>query len=54
MFTVNGSLVSEFTSFVANGFGAFLPLVTVVIGVFLAFAIADKVRFISYRAVKKS
>lgn len=54
MLTVNGNLVSEFSVFVTNAFGAFIPLLAVILGIFLAFAIADKVRFISYRSIKKS
>ncbi len=42
--TVNGSLLTVYTSYVTGAMGAFLPLVSAVIGVFLAFAIANMVR----------
>mgnify|MGYP001559448811 CR=1 FL=1 len=45
--TVNGNLVEIYTTYVTNAMTAFLPLVGAVIGVFLAFAIANLVvRFI--------
>lgn len=42
--TVNGNLVSQYTDFVTGAMVAFLPLMGSVIGVFVAFAIANLVR----------
>ena len=55
MFVVNGDLLTLFASFVQGGISAFGTLLFAVIGLFLAFAIADKLRFLIVRmAVKKS
>lgn len=42
--TVNGSLVTVYTSYVTGAMNAWLPLVAVVISIFLTFAIANLVR----------
>lgn len=42
--TVNGNLVTIYTEYVTGAMDAFLPLISVVIGVFLTFAIANLVR----------
>lgn len=44
--TVNGDLVAEYKDFVTDAMGAFLPLIAIVIGIFLAFAIANQVQFL--------
>lgn len=44
MLTVSGDLVTIYTVYVTGAMTAFLPLVGAVIGVFLAFAIANLVR----------
>lgn len=53
MFEVNGNLVDLFTGFVSQAMNAFLPLLAAVIGLFLAFAIFDRVRFTIGRMIKK-
>ena len=50
--TVNGDLVEIYTGFVSDGMTAFLPLMGAVIGLFVAFAIANQVRFIIQKLVK--
>ncbi|MEK7499659.1 MAG: hypothetical protein AAB649_03565 [Patescibacteria group bacterium] len=42
--TVNGSLITIYTTYVTGAMTAFMPLISSVIGVFLAFAIANLVR----------
>lgn len=42
--TVNGDLVTIYTSYVTGAVGAFLPLLIMVVSVFLAFAIANQLR----------
>lgn len=42
--TVNGNLLNIYTDYVTGAMTAFLPLIGAVIGVFLAFAIANMVR----------
>jgi len=44
MLTINGNLLGEYTTFVTGAVSAFLPLMATIIGVFLAFAIANMVR----------
>jgi len=53
MLTVNGNLVTLFTGFVGQSMNSFVPLLAAVIGLFLAFTIADRVRFVVGRMVKK-
>jgi len=53
MFTVNGDLVAQYAEFVGSAMTAFLPLLAAVIGVFVAFAIADRLRFFIGRIIKK-
>jgi len=53
MLTVNGDLVALFTGFVGQAMNSFVPLLAAVIGLFLAFAIADRVRFSIGKMVKK-
>jgi len=53
MFTVDGDLVTLFSGFVGNAMDAFLPLLAAVIGIFLAFAIANRATFLVGRMVKK-
>lgn len=53
MITANGDLVAAFTGFVSQAMNAFLPLLAAVIGLFLAFSIFDRVRFIIGRMLKK-
>ena len=53
MLTVNGDLVSAFSGFVGQAMNSFVPLLAAVIGLFLAFAIADRVRFAIGRMLKK-
>jgi hypothetical protein len=47
--TVNGDLIAEYMDFVTLAMVAFLPLIASVIGVFLAFAIANLVRHLIMR-----
>jgi len=47
--TVNGSLVAQYTDFVTASMVAFLPLLGSVIGIFLAFAIANQIRHLIMR-----
>jgi len=53
MLTVDGDLVAAFTGFVSTAMNSFVPLLAAVIGLFLAFAIANQVRFSIGRMVKK-
>jgi len=47
--TVNGDLVATYTDYVTQAMVAFLPLISAVIGVFLAFAIANQIRHLIMR-----
>lgn len=51
---VNGSLVGVYTTYVTGAMSAFLPLVTVVIGAFLAFAIANHLVFMIKKSVGRN
>lgn len=51
MITVNGALVTVYTTYVTGAMNAFLPLLTMIIGVFLAFAIANHLVFIIKKSV---
>ena len=42
--TVNGNLLTIYTTYVTGAMTAFLPLISAVIGIFLAFAVANLVR----------
>jgi len=53
MLTVNGDLVQLFAGFIGVAMNTFIPLLTAVIGLFLAFAIADRLRFNIGRMIKK-
>lgn len=53
MFIVNGDLVSQFSGFVGQAMNSFVPLLAAVIGLFLAFSIFDRIRFLIGRMVKK-
>lgn len=53
MLTVNGDLVQLFSGFVGQAMNSFVPLLAAVIGMFLAFAIADKLRFVLGKMIKK-
>lgn len=53
MLTVNGDLVQLFAGFVGQAMNSFVPLLAAVIGLFLAFAIADKLGFFVRRVIKK-
>jgi len=53
MLTVNGDLVTLFSGFVGQAMNSFLPLLASVIGLFLAFAVADRLRFLIPRMLKK-
>jgi len=46
---VNGNLLATYTDFVTSAMVAFLPVIGAVIGVFLAFAIANQVRHLIMR-----
>lgn len=50
---VNGNILGEVVTFIQGTMGAFLPLLCAVIGLFLAFEIAEKLRFFVIKAVKK-
>jgi len=47
MIEINGNLVAEFTTFLQQSVGSFLPLLASVIGVFVAFAILRQLSFIT-------
>jgi hypothetical protein len=47
--TVNGSLLDAYKEFVTGSMVAFLPLIGGVIGLFLAFAIANQIRHLIMR-----
>lgn len=53
MLTVDGDLVSGFTVYTSTALVAFLPLLASVIGVFVAFAIFDRMQYSISRSVKK-
>jgi len=53
MLTVNGDLVAEFSAFAGTSTAAFIPLLAAVIGIFVAFAILDRMQFSISRSVKK-
>jgi mannose/fructose/N-acetylgalactosamine-specific phosphotransferase system component IIC len=53
MLTVNGDLVTLFSGFVGSAFTAFTPLFSAIVGLFIAFAIADRLRFNIGRMIKK-
>ena len=44
MFNINGDVTGQYIDFVTGAMTAFLPLMGVVIGTFLAFAIANMLR----------
>jgi hypothetical protein len=50
--TVNGDLLLNYKDFVTGAVSAFLPLIATVIGVFLAFAIANLVRHLIIKIAK--
>jgi len=41
---VNGDILSAYSNYVTDSVSAFIPLVATVIGIFLAFAIANMLR----------
>jgi hypothetical protein len=47
--TVNGDLVNVYKEYVTDAMVAFLPLIGSVIGIFLAFAIANQIRHLIMR-----
>lgn len=53
MLTIQASVLSEYKNFVAGAIDALLPLFGVIVGIFLAFAIANSARFLIMRMVKK-
>jgi len=50
--TVNGDLLQAHIDYVTGAVQAFLPLIAVVAGVFVAFAIINMLRFTIVRLVK--
>lgn len=50
---VNGDLVAEFGALLSASVEAFLPLLSAVIGIFLAFAIARQLKTFIMRLVSK-
>ena len=52
MFTIEIGVVELYRDVVTEAVGAFLPLLAVTIGVFIAFAIANMLRFYILRMVK--
>lgn len=44
--TINGDLVLIYKDYVAGSFQALLPLIGIICGIFLAFAIANQLRFL--------
>lgn len=53
MITIETSVLNEYKDFVAGAIDALLPLFGVIVGIFLAFAIANSARFLIQRMVKK-
>jgi hypothetical protein len=53
MLTVNGDLVPLFATFVGQAMNSFLPLFAAVVGLFIAFAIAERIRFAIGKMIKK-
>lgn len=53
MFTVNGDIFASYAHFVGVSMDTFLPLLAATIGLFLAFAIAEKLRFSIGKMIKK-
>jgi len=50
--TVNGDLVDAYTSYVTGAVNAWLPLISMVIGIFLSFAILNLIRHFILKAGK--
>lgn len=43
--TINGDILATHTQYVTDAVQAFLPLIAVIAGIFIAFAIVNMVRF---------
>jgi len=50
--TVNGDLLQTHVEYVSGAVGAFLPLITTIAGLFVAFAIVNLLRFVIVKLVK--
>jgi hypothetical protein len=53
MITVETNVLVEFKDFVGDAFTAFMPLFATVVGIFIAFAVANSARFLIQRMIKK-
>ncbi len=51
--TIESDVLVEYKNFVTESFEAFIPIFSVVIGIFLAFAIANSARFLIQKMIKK-
>jgi len=52
MMQVNGNLLEQHAEYVAGAVSAFLPLIAVIAGVFIAFAIVNMLRFVITRMIR--
>jgi hypothetical protein len=52
MINVETSFIENYVDAVAASMGAFLPLLSATIGIFLAFAVANSVRFFIQKTVR--
>lgn len=50
--TVNGDILQSHVEYVTGAVGAFLPLITTIAGLFIAFAIVNLLRFTIIKLVK--
>lgn len=52
MWTIESSFITTYVESVGQAFTAFLPLWSATVGLFLAFAVANMIRFFLSRSVK--
>jgi len=50
--TVNGDILGTHIDYVTSAVEAFLPLIAVIAGIFIAFAILNQIRFMIMKMVK--
>jgi len=50
--TINGNILTAHIDYVTGAMQAFLPLIAMISGVFIAFAILNMLRFTIVRAIK--
>jgi len=53
MINLTPALFNAYISYQTQAISAFLPIISTVVGVFLAFAIANSVRFLILKSLKK-